>query len=369
MTRTAAAPDDLLSSYDFHVPKALIATRPCERRDGSRLLAMTHGGITHTVFQRLPQIIPKGSVIVVNDSKVVPSSLSVINEKNRRALELTCVDTEGEAERRAFVLPARHVEEGDLLRCGEYVLRNDKKDGAQSLFRIAEGPAGFSALLASYGRPALPPYIVKERKQRGDEAFGEEDFARYQTVYADAAGSLAAPTAGLHFTPEILARCEERLCRTVKVTLHVGLGTFAPVKTDDVRDHVMHKERYIVSEEAAREVNAAGREGRAVICVGTTAARTLEAAWSKKANAVMPGEAETRLFIRPGYRFNVADALLTNFHLPKSTLAMLVSTLCGRRRMLSAYECAIEEKYRFFSYGDACFIVNPSSLHRFSYVQ
>ena len=255
MTRTDA--EHLLSSYDYHVPKSLIATHPKDKRDDSRLLALTHNGISHTYFRRLSQIIPRNSLLIVNDSKVVPSAISGVNRRNGRTLDLTFIENDGK-ERTAFVMPAKYIEQGDILTCGNYALQNLAKDGAQSRFAVIGNDVDFVDLLASEGRPALPPYIVKERKKRGDNAFSDDDISRYQTIFANNDGSLAAPTAGLHFTDDILQSLTNRGCNVVKVTLHVGLGTFAPVKTDDVRNHVMHQEEYMISAEAASAINAGG---------------------------------------------------------------------------------------------------------------
>jgi S-adenosylmethionine:tRNA ribosyltransferase-isomerase len=361
------SPCHLLSSYDFHLPKERIALAPARRRDESRLLFLHAGSLRHGRFRDIVAFLPKDALLVLNDTEVLPATVEVLVKGSGRAVDLTFHQKISDVCWKAFAKPGKALSPGTELRCGAYLLTVVEKNGAEIVLETTEGEGGFPGLFAACGQMPLPPYIKEARRRSGMAAHTEEDRERYRTVYAVEEGSVAAPTAGLHFTAPLLEEIRRKGCTVVSVTLHVGAGTFLPVKEEDVARHPMHEERFRISDAAARAVTEAKREGRPVVCVGTTSLRALESAWSRTEQRVVPGEAGTRLFITPGYGFRVADALLTNFHLPKSTLLMLVSAFYGRHAIRSAYERASLEGYRFFSYGDACLIVNPLSLHKFPY--
>ena len=356
----------LLSDYDFALPEAQIAQAPLATRDASRLLVVGRASGTwdHRHFAELPSLLREGDLLVVNDARVIPARLlgtktgtggrvellvvrpaaSTLTSQALggapEALEWICL---GQASKglkpgaRVAFPEGLEAEVREALGGGEYRVR----------FFAAPGTS-LAEALDKAGHLPLPPYIT-----RAPEA---ADAERYQTVYARASGAVAAPTAGLHFTPETFAALEARGIQRVEVTLDVGPGTFLPVREEQLERHVMHPERYLVPEATARAVNAARAEGRRVVAVGTTVVRTLESATEPGSGQLRAGPGETSLFIRPGFVFHQVDALLTNFHLPRSTLVVLVSALLGRERTLAAYREAVAEGYRFFSYGDAMLI-------------
>jgi S-adenosylmethionine:tRNA ribosyltransferase-isomerase len=350
-----------LSDYDFDLPDALIARAPLERRDASRLLVLDRdsGAIAHRMFRDWPGLLRPGDLVVLNDTRVIPARLLGRKQESGGRVELLLVRPDGDVEAaRALGGPADAVtwvclgQASKGLRTGTVV----ELDGgaARVLEALGEGElrvrfearGSVAALLERAGQVPLPPYVSREPTP--------EDRTRYQTVYARADGSVAAPTAGLHLTPETFAELEARGVERRFVTLDVGPGTFLPVRGDDESTHRMHAERYEVPDETAESVNRARSEGRRVVSVGTTVVRTLESAAER--GRVRAGAGSSRLFIRPPYAFQVVDALLTNFHLPRSTLLMLVAAFAGRDAVLAAYRAAIAERYRFFSYGDATFI-------------
>lgn len=336
------------SDFDYDLPEGLIAQTPIEPRDHSRLLVYNRETkeASHRHFYDVADYLKKGDVLVLNETKVLPARLY---GKKRgtgtdfeflllKRLELDVWEVIMRPGKK--LKPGGWVEFGDDL-CAELLCK--KEDGVCEVRFRYDGV--FEELLDKYGNMPLPPYITKrlERKER------------YQTVYAKEDGSAAAPTAGLHFTPELLRKIEDMGVIVVKILLHVGLGTFRPMKEELVEEHVMHSEYYSVSPQAAEIINAAKREERRVIAVGTTTVRTLESA--AKDGCVQAGNADTDIFIYPGYDYQIVDALITNFHLPKSTLLMLVSALMGRKETLDVYRQAVEEHYRFFSFGDAMLIL------------
>ena len=322
----------LLSDYDFDLPRELIASRPLAERSASRMLVIdrTAGTISHQTFRDLPGYLQPGDLLVLNNSRVIPSRLLTPDHR----IELLLFEHLGPARWRAFARPGKRTRPGDSFAIAgttATIEAIDEADGTR-IVRFESEPD-----LEALGRIPIPPYLGRE-----DD---EEDRVRYQTVYASVAGSVAAPTAGLHFTPEILAPLPHAF-----VTLHVGPGTFLPVRTDNLEEHKMHGEDYVVSGETAAAINAAQR----VIAVGTTSLRVLE---SLPPGPVAAGRGRTELFIRPGFTFHHTGALLTNFHLPKSTLFVLVCALAGTNLMRAAYAEAIRERYRFFSYGDCMLIL------------
>jgi S-adenosylmethionine:tRNA ribosyltransferase-isomerase len=350
-----------LSDYDFALPEGLIAAAPLAERDASRLLVVDRasGAIAHRRFLDWPGLLRRGDVVVLNDTRVVPARLLGRKQGSGGRVELLLVRPDADVDAsRALSGPAdalswvclgqasKGVRPGTVveLEGGRATVLEALGEGALRVRFEAEGSV--SALLERAGQVPLPPYVAREPTR--------EDRIRYQTVYARADGSVAAPTAGLHLTPATLAELEARGVERRFVTLDVGPGTFLPVRAEDESTHRMHAERYQVPEGTAEAVNRARAEGRRVVAVGTTVVRTLETAVEQ--GRVRPGSGSSRLFIRPPYRFQVVDALLTNFHLPRSTLLMLVSAFAGREHVLAAYRAAVAERYRFFSYGDAMFI-------------
>lgn len=336
------------SDFYYDLPQELIAQTPSEKRDASRLMILdkTSGEIEHRHFYDLPEYLHEGDCLVMNDSRVLPARLFG-KRLTGGAVEVLLLRDRGEGIWECLTRPGKKTRTGTKLIFGDGELTAhvvDEIEGGNRLIKF-EYSGIFLETLERLGRVPLPPYIHEELK----------DAERYQTVYSREIGSAAAPTAGLHFTNELLELLKNNGVRLCYVTLHVGLGTFRPVKSERIEDHEMHAEYCIIPAETAREVNAAKEEGRRVIAVGTTSCRTLESR-ANDDGTVSEYSGFTNAFIYPGYRFKCIDALITNFHLPESTLIMLVSALAGRENILNAYEEAIRERYRFFSFGDAMFI-------------
>lgn len=365
---------DRVADYDYALPPELIAQRPTTRRDESRMLVVPAAGpFGHRRTRDIVDIVAPGDLVVVNESKVLPARLRGMKPTGARAevLLLHPVEADGEVyEWEALVRPGRKLRRGDRVDVGEHltVCVVDVLPSGNRRVRL-ETPLRVEEAIDRYGEMPLPPYI--------DRATEPSDRERYQTVYARAPGSVAAPTAGLHFTEEMLEALEAQGVERAAVTLHVGIGTFRPVEADDPADHAMHVERYHVPEEVVDAVTRTRAAGGRVWAVGTTAVRTLEAAASTlEAPGAMAsristpyarlraGWGETDLFIRPPYDFRVVDGLLTNFHLPRSTLIMLVAALAGHERTMAAYAEAVRERYRFYSYGDAMLVLPPPRLAR-----
>jgi S-adenosylmethionine:tRNA ribosyltransferase-isomerase len=340
----------LLSDFDFPLPEELIAQAPVTPRDASRLLVLPPDGpLAHRAFSELAGLLAPGDLLVFNDTRVIPARLLGRKPSGGKVELLLCEPLAGGTGRRwrAMGQASKPIREGSVLSFEGLEARVDAVEG-EGFYAVTLDREGDALLVAleRAGRIPLPPYIRREP--------GADDAERYQTVFARAPGSAAAPTAGLHFTPALLAAIAARGVRRAAVTLHVGPGTFLPVRGDSVEGHRMHGERYAVTPEAAAELAAARARGGRVVAVGTTAVRTLESAF--RDGAVQPGEGRTEIFIRPGHRFAAVDALVTNFHLPRSTLLMLVCAFGGTSRVLDAYRAAVASRYRFFSYGDAMFL-------------
>ncbi len=339
-----------LAEFDFDLPRELIADRPAEPRESARLLVLpAEGEIADRHIANLPQLLQPGDLLVFNDTKVIPARL--VCRRGLATVEITLARDLGGGTWQAYAKGARRLHPGDHIEfAGDLAAAIVEKspDGEVSLRFDREG-AAFRDALARYGAMPLPPYI---KRPRGGDA---RDRADYQTIFARAEGAVAAPTAGLHFTPALLDTLAARGIEWVTVTLHVGPGTFLPVKIEDPREHRMHAEWGLISTEAAHRINAARAQGRRVVAIGTTSLRLLESAAAENGE-IREFTGDTRLFILPGYRFRAIDLLLTNFHLPRSTLLMLVAALTGLERIKSAYAHAVDERYRFFSYGDACLI-------------
>ena len=337
------------SDFDFYLPEELIAQTPLERRDTSRLLTLDKqtGETTHRHFYELPQLLRPGDCLVLNNSRVLPARLIGHRLPGGGACEVLLLTDKGDGLWECLVRPGRKLKPGAQVSFGEGRLTatvEAEVSGGNCLVRF-HYQGIFLEVLEELGKMPLPPYIKEEL----------QDNERYQTVYSKINGSAAAPTAGLHFTPELLRQIQEMGVKLCYVTLHVGLGTFRPVKAEDISEHEMHSEYCMIPEETARIINETKRNGGRVICVGTTSCRTVES-FAAEDGTLKESAGWTSIFIYPGYRFKVLDALVTNFHLPQSTLIMLVSALAGREHVLAAYEEAVKERYRFFSFGDAMFI-------------
>ena len=339
------------SDFYFDLPERLIAQHPLEQRDHSRMLVLdkTTGAITHRHFNDILEYLRPGDVLVLNNTRVIPARLFGVKKGGTAHIEvllLKPVENQPDCWE-VLVRPGKRVKQGAQVDFGEGRMTGtivEETEGGRIMQFHYDGI--FNEILDELGTMPLPPYI-KEKL---------EDQERYQTVYAKERGSAAAPTAGLHFTKALLEQVKAKGVEVVEVLLHVGLGTFRPVQVDDILEHKMHSEFYRITPEAAASINKALEENRRVIAVGTTSTRTLESA--AKDGRVVAGEGETSIFIYPGYQFQILSGLITNFHLPKSTLVMLVSALAGREHVLHAYEVAVQERYRFFSFGDAMFIAD-----------
>lgn len=341
-----------VSQFDFELPEELIAQEPAPKRSGSRLMVVNRENQTveHRRFPDLLEYLHPGDVLVLNDTRVRPARLVGVKEGTGARIELLLLNPLGGDRWEALVKPAKRVKEGTVVRFGDGKLQavaQEMTDAAGGrVFQLQYQEQDLEILLERLGEMPLPPYIHR----RLDEP------ERYQTVYSRAVGSAAAPTAGLHFTEDLLNRAKEKGVKIVTITLHVGLGTFRPVTAESVEEHQMHAEFYEVSEEAAEQIRVAKAKGNRVVAVGTTSVRTLETV-ARDHGEIRAARGWTDIFIYPGFRFRVTDALLTNFHLPKSTLLMLVSAFSSRELMLQAYRTAVREKYRFFSFGDAMLIL------------
>lgn len=337
------------SDFYFDLPEELIAQDPLEDRSSSRLLVLDResGSTSHHIFKEIVDMINPGDCLVLNNTKVIPARLLGIKEDTGAGVEIFLLKRVSDTEWETLVRPGKKLRPGARVSFGDGILKAEIVDVLEEGNRLVrfEYDGIFEEILDKLGEMPLPPYITHKLKDRD----------RYQTVYAKYDGSAAAPTAGLHFTNELLKTLEEKGVNIAYVTLHVGLGTFRPVKVDDVTNHHMHSEFYMISEEAAKTINKTKENGGRVICVGTTSCRTIESAADENGH-LEATEGNTEIFIYPGYKFKVLDALITNFHLPESTLVMLVSALAGKENVLNAYEEAISERYRFFSFGDAMFI-------------
>ena len=357
-----------VSDFDYDLPAELVAQRPLPRRDDSRMMVVDRksGRILHSEFKRFPEYLSRGDVLVLNDAKVIPAK--AWGAVGHSEVEFLFIKETAPGVWDVLCKPARRVGIGDRVRFADGFEAEVAGRGESGRRTLKFAAADVAAKLKEIGFAPLPPYIKRRKKDLEDRP---RDIERYQTVFAAKESAIAAPTAGLHFTPETLGRIEDQGVEIARVTLEVGLATFQPIRVERLEDHRMLEELYEIPETAARAVNAAKKEGRKVTAVGTTVVRTLESAALAGQNEgaksaphpdhgsrciVKPGTAATSLFIMPGFEFQIVDRLLTNFHLPKSTLLMLVSALAGREFILKAYREAVRERYRFFSYGDCMLI-------------
>jgi S-adenosylmethionine:tRNA ribosyltransferase-isomerase len=338
--------DYLTSDFDFILPPRCIAQVPVEPRDHARLLRVTPQHFSDHHIYDLPDLLRAGDLLVMNDTKVIPARL--YGKRGEVTVEVLLHKKQSPQMWLAFAKPGKRLRGGDIIRFApDFSCKIlEKHESGEILIRFSVADEKIFSLLQEHGEPPLPPYI---KRSKGE---ARQDMARYQTIYAAREGAVAAPTAGLHFTPQLLQKLAAKNIHHVTVTLHVGAGTFLPVKADRVKDHVMHAEWGEITSEAAARINQAKQEGQRVVAVGTTSLRLLESATDAN-GIIQPFAADTDIFITPGYKFKAVDALLTNFHLPKSTLFMLVSAFCGTNRMRESYRYAIERGYRFYSYGDA----------------
>ena len=335
--------------FDYELPEELIAQTPLEKRDESRLLVLDKesGSIDHKMFYDVIDYLNSGDALVINDTKVIPARIIGIKEETNAVIELLLLKDVNSNTWECLAKPQKRLKIGTIISFGDGLLKAKvveiKEEGITIVELIYEGI--LMEILEKLGTMPLPPYI--------HEKLENQDM--YQTVYAKDYGSAAAPTAGLHFTNELLEKIEKKGIKIVHVTLHVGLGTFRPVMVDDIKDHKMHSEHFIFTKEAADTLNEVRKNGGRIIAVGTTSVRTLESVLQNN-DSFVPMVSDTSIFIYPGYKFKAIDALITNFHLPKSTLVMLVSALAGKENILNAYKEAVDNKYRFFSFGDAMLI-------------
>lgn len=344
----------LISEFDYELPEELIAQHPLERRDASRMLVLNRSreGLRATDFSEFPRLIQAGDVIVVNNTRVFPARLKGQRDPSGGRVEVLLVREIDASIWEALVRPAHRLKTGEHIRFGESSLRAEIVESSETGMRRIrfEGDQSVERLLAALGEVPLPPYI------RRPEGTTVEDKERYQTVFAHERGAVAAPTAGLHFTSEIIAKLEALGAIVVQLTLHVGYGTFEPVRVDNILEHHVGSEFFEIREETAAAINERRNRGGRVIAVGTTTTRALESATNTQ-GVVEPGKRETSLTIVPGYKFRVVDCLLTNFHLPQSSLLLLVSAFAGREFTLTAYRHAVAERFRFYSYGDCMFVI------------
>ena len=338
-----------VTDFNFELPQELIAQDPLEDRASSRLLVLDKetGEIKHRHFRDILRFLHKGDCLVINDTKVIPARLMGHKEDTGAAIEVLLLKRKSDTVWETLVKPGKKMKVGARVSFGGGLLKGTVTDVVEEGNRLIqfEYEGIFEEILDQLGQMPLPPYITHQLKDKN----------RYQTVYAKHDGSAAAPTAGLHFTKELLEEIERMGVAIAHITLHVGLGTFRPVKVDTIEDHHMHTEHYEIDAETAEALNKAKKDGKRIVSIGTTSVRTLESAADENGRLIKL-EGDTSIFIHPGYSFRFVDDLLTNFHTPESTLLMLVSALAGKDLIFSAYKSAIEKKYRFFSYGDATFI-------------
>ena len=337
--------------FYYELPEELIAQDPLEDRSSSRLLVLDKesGAVSHHVFKDVIDYLNEGDCLVINDTKVLPARLIGAKVGTDAKIEVLLLKRKENNIWETLVKPGKKAKIGTKISFGDGLLMGEVVDIVEEGNRLIQFTYEgiFEEILDQLGQMPLPPYITHHL----------EDKNRYQTVYAEHTGSAAAPTAGLHFTPELLEKIEKKGVNIARVTLHVGLGTFRPVKVDEITDHHMHSEFFQIEEEAATKINRAKDTGKKVICVGTTSCRTIESAADEN-GVLKPGQGDTDIFIYPGYSFKMMDVLITNFHLPESTLLMLVSALAGKEQVMRVYEEAVQERYRFFSFGDAMIILD-----------
>ncbi len=341
-----------VSNFDYDLPEELIAQYPLRNRDESRLMVLDRKtkSISHCMFFQLPEFLNNGDLLVMNNTKVIPARLVGKKEKTGGNVEILLLSVRSDGLWKALVKHSSRIKYGSKVIFGDGKLTAkilDKTEAQERLikFETEDDP---KKIIEEIGKPPLPPYIKREAEP--------EDKERYQTIYAKEEGAVAAPTAGLHFTDSIFEKLKAKGIDRVEITLHVGLGTFQPVKSENVEDHIMHEEIFSIPNDVAEKINDVKSRGKKIVAVGTTTVRTLESSVDNEGK-VIPNSGSTDIFIYPGYKFKIVDAMITNFHLPRSTLIMLVSAFAGRDFIMKAYQSAVKEKYRFYSYGDAMLIL------------
>jgi S-adenosylmethionine:tRNA ribosyltransferase-isomerase len=350
----------LISEFDYELPDELIAQAPLAERDASRMLVLDRARATwrDSSFAELPAELREGDHLVVNNTRVFPARLVGRREPSGGRVELFLIKQRGERVWDALARPARRLARGQELSFGDGRLRAEIIDAGDEGRRTVRFDCedSFDALLEEFGQVPLPPYIKRAGKPGATGARPAEDRERYQTIYAERRGAIAAPTAGLHFTPRVLEQLRGRGVSVTEITLHVGYGTFAPVRATDIGQHTVAAEHYEITPEAAASLNEARARGQRIVAVGTTTVRALESAVNERKGSIAPGARSTALTITPGYEFKIVDALVTNFHLPRSSLLVLVASFAGRELTLAAYAHAVAARYRFYSYGDCMLI-------------
>ncbi|MCL2205264.1 MAG: tRNA preQ1(34) S-adenosylmethionine ribosyltransferase-isomerase QueA [Treponema sp.] len=343
--------------FNFHLPQELIAQHPTAERGQSRLMLIDRKNQNqkHLMMHDLPSIVEPGTLMVFNNSRVRRARILGVSKEGGAKVEFLLLKRLDELRWQALAQKSKRRKSGSAYSFGDAscVVEQASEDGDGTLI-IRFERAIDDAWLDVHGHVPLPPYIKRDGE---DNALSEQDRERYQTVYAKEHGSAAAPTAGLHFTEELLSQLEKSGVETAFITLHVGIGTFLPVRSEKVEDHRMHEESYSINDETARRIEQAKAQGRKILAVGTTSVRALEAAWDASSGSLRKGDGNTSIFIYPGYQFKAVDIMFTNFHTPGSTLIMMIAAFAGKDFILKSYEEAVKEKYRFFSYGDACLIV------------
>ncbi len=341
-----------VSLFDYHLPEKLIAQYPLPRRDSSRLMVLDRHtrSIQHTKFPQLTEFLSSGDLVVLNNTRVIPARLIGRKEGASGKIEVLLLSPKAEGLWEALVKRSSRVKPGTKIIFGDGRLVAEVLEKTESQGRLIrfEHNGDLRKLLDEFGQPPLPPYIKR--------AVEDSDRDRYQTIYAKRDGAAAAPTAGLHFTEAVLARIRAKNINIVELTLHVGLGTFQPVRAEDVEEHHLHNEEFEIDQEAAQQINETRMSGRKVVAVGTTSVRAIESSVDTNGH-ILPRSGSTHIFIYPGYKFRIVDALVTNFHLPRSTLLMLVSAFAGREFIMEAYNEAVKREYRFYSYGDSMLIL------------
>ncbi|MGD9580533.1 MAG: tRNA preQ1(34) S-adenosylmethionine ribosyltransferase-isomerase QueA [Vampirovibrionia bacterium] len=346
-----------VEDFNYHLPPEMIAQHPSEKRDNSKMMVINRENktITHKYFKDITDYITTDDLIIINNTKVIPAR--VFGQKDTGAnIEIFLIQSLNHTTWQCLLRPQKRIKPGIKIYLKDNQFITVEKQDAENKW-IIKTPEDFENQLNSLGNMPLPPYIKREK----ENIYKEEDKNRYQTVYAKIPGAVAAPTAGLHFTPEIINTLKNKGTKFAEVTLHVGLGTFKPVQCENIQDHIMHEEFYTISKETAELIDKQKKEGKRIIPIGTTSIRTLETVAKNNNGQIKADSGWSNIFIYPGFNFNVTDACITNFHLPKSTLIMLISALASKELVFKAYEEAIKEKYRFYSYGD-CMLIEYNNL-------
>lgn len=341
-----------VNDFDYNLPVELIAQYPPEKRDHSRLMVLDRSteSISHDIFYNIVDYIDSGDLLIINNTRVIPARIFGIKESGAK-IEIFLLNKIDDTYWQCLIRPQKRIKPGNIIILKDKSIVRVIKREVDGKW-IIETPVGFNEILDSIGNTPLPPYINRSK----EITTLQQDKERYQTIYAKSSGAVAAPTAGLHFTADVMDKLKEKNIEIAEITLHVGLGTFKPVQCEFVKDHIMHEEYYSISNEAAQKINHTKKKGNKVIAVGTTSIRTLETVAGLNNGMIVPCSGWSGIFITPGYDFKIVDSCITNFHIPKSTLVMLISAFTGKEFLFSAYNEAIKNNYRFYSYGDCMFV-------------